>query len=349
LAYRPRNSRDSHITTKEFRGAEKRPGSSKAATAVKSYHTAWRVLIVPRRRPHAEKQTVKLATWEGQWRSARHRPSLFSMTPEMRDSHNLGSFYGPRSLGRRFYFEEQNMQTNAAQAAAKFPSPEFARRIAELRAAIANDREEIGAVEKKLVAMSTNRDAITAVGKNPDEEIRNARAGVKALELRIAAARSEITQLFLDERIALDQLRAETWKTLCTRFVDPMIHKIAAAAQALNAQFREVVALMKSEPAEFSTQLDFFRTSVDEWNKAVANFGNLGIGGNLAMPESDLRANVVDALKRPVRDNFGPMSAISEALALFAVEPWKEAQPTLAERIEEKRKRLQRAGEPYNP
>jgi hypothetical protein len=241
------------------------------------------------------------------------------------------------------------MQANA-QAVAGFPSPEFERRITELRAAIANDRSELETAQKKLGAMAANPSAIVAVGKNPDEEIRNARAGIQALESRIAAARSQIVQLFRDEHRSFDQHRAETWKRLYEDFVKPTSDEILATAQLLNAKLREVVATVKSKPAEFAETLDSFKSQTDRWNSLVRDFGALGIGGNLAVPESDLlRSNVADAIKRVIKDNFGPTSATAEILALSVVTPWKEAPPTLAERIEERRRELQRLGEPYNP
>jgi hypothetical protein len=192
--------------------------------------------------------------------------------------------------------------------------------------------------------MVSNKEAILAIGKSPEIEIRNARAGIEALERRIAVARSQVVQLFRDERIALEQLRAETWKTLHTKFVDPTTNEIAAAARLLNTQLREVIALAKSRPAEFAGLLESLKTSADRWNELVRDFGGLGIGGNLAAPDSDLRPNVAAAFKKVVRDAFGPTSALAEALALFAVEPWKEAQPTLAERMEARMKELQRTG-----
>jgi chromosome segregation ATPase len=239
------------------------------------------------------------------------------------------------------------MQTNAA--ATGFPSPEFERRITELRAAIANDRSEIETAQKKLAAMCNNRDALTAIGKNPDEEIRNARAGTQALEQRIAVVRSQIVQLFQEEHKALEQYRDETWGSVYEGFVKPMSAEILAAAQILNAKMREVVALAKSQPSDFSTLLDSFKTSADKLNERVSAFGDLGIGGNLAMPQADLRSNAVDAIKRIVKDAFGPTSAIAEVLALFVVQPWKPKQPTLAERLDDRRKEFQRHGEIYNP
>jgi hypothetical protein len=242
------------------------------------------------------------------------------------------------------------MQTNAVPAAAIFLAPEFERRIAELRAAIGNDRSELETAQKKLAAMSTNRDAITAVGKDTKTEIKNAQAGIQALERRIAVTRSEITQLFRDEYTSFGQLRAETWKTLHTKFVDSTIREIAAAARLLNTQLRAVIALVKSRPSDFSGLLDALKSQADRWNELVRDFAGLVIGGSLAVPESELlRSNVADAFKKVVRDSFGSSSEIAETLAMFAVEPWKQAPPTMAERVEARRKELQRVGEPFNP
>jgi len=199
--------------------------------------------------------------------------------------------------------------------------------------------------------VASNRDTFVAIGKDAEAEIRNARAGVQALERRIAVARSQVVQLFRDEHAAFNQLKAEKWKTLRTKFVDPTTDEVVAAAQHLNAKMREIVALVKSRPDEFSTILDSFQTSADRWNELVRDFAPLGIGGNLAVAvaECDLRSNVVDALKKVIRDAFGPTSAVAEALALFTVEPWKQAPPTLAERVEARRKEFALVGEPYMP
>src|SRR6185437_4518780 len=197
------------------------------------------------------------------------------------------------------------MEANAARVAVVFPSPEFERRVTELRAAIANDRSELDTAQKKLAAMIANPGALTAIGRDAAVEIQNARTGIQALERQISVKRSQITQLFRDEHRAIEQHRDETWRTLYEDFVQPTSSEILEMAAVLNTKMRAIVALVKSRPVELSTLLDSFKTSEAKWNQAVRDFGNLGIGGNLAV-QSDLHANVAHALAKVIKENFGP-------------------------------------------
>lgn len=190
-----------------------------------------------------------------------------------------------------------------------FPSINFAQRTQSAQTKIARFRADLEALELRLEKLGRNTETLEVAGKDPEAEIRRARADIAKVKIEIVHAQESLQAIFSEERSRFTLLRKQIWSEECADPVSTSTAKLVAAAAAVRSICTAINAVESTKS---------FDDGIAEFNRLALLFG---LPGNFYLSPSDSLTLTFQSAVRSALANSGLVKAIEDLRVALKLDP----------------------------